>query len=238
MQIIGHRGAAGLAPENTRASFRAAIEAGVDWIEFDVRRTKDGRVVLSHDPHTIRTGKRPRIISRNTYADLRDIKLRGGHNIPTIAEAFNAIGNQAKINVEIKSRGCAEAVVQNITRMIKNGAKYEDFMVSSFRVNRLREIHRLDSKIQLALIHMTRPYRFLKLRGLRIQAVGFWRRRLPDNAIHQADLRELHIYVYTVNRVKDARKLLERGVNGIITNRPDKLEVLRTEFTEPEKPKN
>lgn len=227
MQIIGHRGAAGLAPENTRASFKAAINADVDWIEFDVRATSDGRVVLSHDSHTLRTSFRPHFISRTDYTKLRKVNLRGGHTIPTVAEAFNAIEGQAKINIEIKSRGCAEAVVHNIERHVKNGASYEDFMVSSFKVDRLREVHRLNSKIQLALLHLRNPYKFLKLRGLRVQAVGFHHRILPKNAIHQAQLRELMIYVYPVNNPKIVKRLAERGVQGIVTDRPDKLEAVR-----------
>jgi glycerophosphoryl diester phosphodiesterase len=227
MQIIGHRGAAGLAPENTRSSFKAAINAGVDWIEIDVRATKDGRVVLSHDPHTLRTGKRLHVVSRTDYNTLRSVKLKGNNTIHTIAEAFNAIDRQAKVNIEIKSKGCAEAVVQNIERQVKNGGSISDYMVSSFKVERLREIHRLNSKIPLALLHMTRPYKFLRLRGLRVQAVGFYHRRLPTKAIHQAELRELMIYAYTVNSVKKAKRLQERGVQGIVTNRPDKLQSLR-----------
>jgi glycerophosphoryl diester phosphodiesterase len=228
MQIIGHRGAAGLAPENTRASFKAAINAGVDWVEFDVRTTKDGRVVLSHDSHTIRTGKRLRIVSRTDYATLRKIKLKDGNTIPTVAEAFNALEGQTKINVEIKSSGCAEAVVQNIERLVKNGTPYSDFLVSSFKVARLREVHRLNNKIPLSLLHFTRPYKFLRLKGLRVQAVGFSHRRLPLRAIHQAELRELMVYAYTINNQKQAERLAERGVQAIVTNRPDKLQSIRS----------
>jgi glycerophosphoryl diester phosphodiesterase len=230
MQIIGHRGAAGLAPENTRASFKAAINAGVDWIELDVRKTRDGHVVLSHDPHTIRTGKRLHIISRTEYAKLKKIKLKDGLTIPTIAEAFNAIDGQAKIIIELKTKGCAQTVVQNIERMVKNGASYDQFMVSSFWVSALRELHRLNSKIPLSLLHtLANPSAFLRLRGLRVQAVGFSRRRLPTRVIHQAELREVMIYVYTVNTVRQAKKLAARGVNAIVTNRPDKLQELRNE---------
>jgi glycerophosphoryl diester phosphodiesterase len=228
MEIIGHRGAAGLAPGNTRASFKAAILAGVDWIEFDVRATADGRVVLLHDSHTLRLGPRPRFVSRSTYAQLKSLKTYSGQPILTIAEAFNAIGTQAGINVHIKTAGCAAAAVHNIERLVKKGASYEKFLVSSFRVSHLREIHRLNSKIPLGLLHATRPYRFLKLRGLRVQAVGFYHRRLPQKAIEQAELRELVVYAYTVNRPKRARELSERGVKAIVTNRPDRLRADKT----------
>jgi glycerophosphoryl diester phosphodiesterase len=228
MQIIGHRGAAGLAPENTRASFKAAINAGVDWIEFDVRTTRDGQVVISHDPHTLRTAHRFHTIRRSNYAKLRKLKLKGGHTIPTLAETFNAIDSQAKMMIEIKSRGCAEAVVQNIDRMLKKGANIDDFMVSSFYVSRLREVHRLNPKIPLALLHtVANPSAFLRLRGLRVQAVGFSRRRLPTRAIEQAELRELMVYAYGVNSLKVAERLQARGVKAVVTNRPDKLQAIR-----------
>lgn len=116
MQIIGHRGARGLAPMNTKAAITAALQAGADWVEFDVRATRDGKVILSHDSNTVRVSIRPRIVSRNTYAKLTKATMWRGQPIATITEAFMAIGGKAKINVEIKSRGCAEIVVDHIER--------------------------------------------------------------------------------------------------------------------------
>jgi len=223
MIVIGHKGAAGLAPGNTRAALQAAIKAGVDWVEFDVRATKDGHIVLSHDAHTLGVTKRPRIISRTTYATLKHSKTFSGLTIPTIAEAFNAVAGHASINIEIKTKGCAVAVVQNIERLAKQGMSYDRFLVSSFSVARLREVHALNNRIPLGLLHYARPYRFLKLRGLRVQAVGFYHRRLPQKAIEQAKLRELFIYAYTINNEKRALRMQARGVQGIVTDRPDRL---------------
>src|SRR5690349_19809955 len=189
MQLIGHRGARGLAPMNTKASIKAALDAGVDWIEFDVRRTKDGVVVLSHDANTARVSLIPRAIARTSYKTLAKAKTYKGQPIATITEAFTTIGAKAKINVEIKSKGCAEIVVDHIERMVKAGANYERFLVSSFKPERLREIHRLNDHIPLGLLHGTKPLSFLKLRALRLSAVGFWRKRLPIKAIEQAKVR-------------------------------------------------
>jgi len=230
MIIIGHRGAAGLAPENTLASFKAALQAGVDWIEFDVRATRDGRVVLSHDPHTLRTGLRLHIISRSDFATLQQVKLKNGNTIPTLAQAFATIGTKANINVEIKSNGCSEAVVQQIQKAIADGARYDNFMVSSFKASILREVHHLDPKISLALLHAINPYKFLHLRGLRVQAVGFSHKRLPAKAVHQAELRDLLVYTYTINDPKIAERLAEdRNVKAIVTNRPDRMQGIRTQ---------
>lgn len=212
---------------NTKASIQAALQAGVDWVEFDVRRTKDDKIVLSHDANTFRTTLIPHTISRTTYAKLVKAKTRHKEPITALTEAFATIGGKAKINVEIKSKGCAEQVVDHIERMVKAGAPYSHFLVSSFSVERIREIHRLNSQIQLGLLHLRRPYKFVKLRALRLHAVGFWRKRLPKKAIEQAKIRGLAVYVYTVNNHRDAEKLAAQGVDRIVTDRPDKLQDLR-----------
>lgn len=222
MEIIGHRGARGLAAMNTKAAIKAALKANVDWVEFDVRRTKDGQVVLSHDATTLRTAWFPRIVSLSTYSKLKKARSYRGVPIATMTEAFLTIGAKAKINVEIKSKGCAEAVVDHIERMVKAGAPYSHFLVSSFKVERLREVHRLNAKIPLGLLHFAKPYTFLKLRALHLAAVGFWRKRLPKKAVEQAKVRGLAVYAYTVNSPKVAERLKKRGVERIVTDRPDK----------------
>lgn len=223
MEIIGHRGAQGLAPMNSRASILAAINSGADWIEFDVRHTKDGHVILSHDTHTGRVTLWPRVVSRTTLAKLQSLKTRKKEPIISITDAFVTIGSKAKINVEIKSKGCAETVVDHIERMVKAGANYDRFLVSSFKPERLREIHRLNDHVPLALLHGTKPLAFLKLRALRLSAVGFWYKRLPQEAIAQAKVRGLKVFAYTVNNPDVAKKLAANGVDGIVTDRPDKI---------------
>lgn len=223
MQIIGHRGARGLAPENSKTAIKAAIQAGVDWVEFDVRCTKDGKVVLAHSPHTFKRTWRPRIVSRSSYEKLSKAKTIKNEPIATITEAFTSIGSKAKINVEIKSKGCAEVVVDHIERIVKTGTSYNHFMVSSFKVERLREVHRLNSQIPLALLHGTRPHNFLKIRALRLSAVGFWHKRISKKLIEQAKIRGLSVYVYTVNKPKEAKKLENLGVDMIVTDHPDKI---------------
>ena len=227
MYIIGHRGARGLAPENTLPGFRAGIKAGADWIEFDVRATKDGRVVVIHDFSTLRISNRLKLIRNTNYKDLRQLHIFNDYTIPTLAEAMNAIEGHAKINIEIKSAGCAQAVVNAILRHVKKGASYNDFLVSSFNAKYLKEVHFINSRIQLGLLHLNRSSKFLKIRGLRVQAVGFHHRHLSDRVIHQAKLRKLEVYVYTVNNLATAKNLVERGVDGIVTDRPDLMQLIR-----------
>lgn len=212
---------------NTTAAIKAGLAAGVDWIEFDVRATKDGKVVLSHDANTMRVSLRPRVVARTKYAKLRKARMYRKEPIATLTEAFATIGAKAKIVVEIKSKGCAESVVDHIERMVKAGANYDRFLVISFHVARLREIHRLNDHIPLGLLHGIRPLTFLKLRALRLSAVGFWRKRLPKKVIQQAKVRGLSIFAYTVNSTRDAARMQKMGVDRIVTDRPDKMQDFR-----------
>ncbi len=90
MKIIGHRGAAGLAPENTIAAIRAGIDAGADAIEFDIRLTSDGEFVLVHDISLLRIVGTNTIVSDLPVSDLRIMKTISGEKIPTLVEALKA----------------------------------------------------------------------------------------------------------------------------------------------------
>ena len=121
MLIIGHRGAAGLAPENTLDAMEAGIEAGADILEFDVRLTKDGVLVLVHDFHTMRTHHKASIISRTTYDDL--MKFSDDYpKVTRIEEVLDRYFGVILLNIEIKSRGSGPALIQLLKK------KYRDSM--------------------------------------------------------------------------------------------------------------
>ncbi len=231
MQIVGHRGAPGMALENTRDSFQAAIRAGVDWIEFDVRATSDGHVVVFHDPHTLRMSGKFHVISRTPLAALQRLRLHGNQSMPTLSEALNSIGGQAKVMIEIKSAGCGAAVVNNIMRLINKGVRYDEFRVGSFKPEWLRQVWELNPQIPLVLFHRPhRPLRFLHVKGLELKGVGFYYHLLPRSLIELAHLHGLEVYAFpiitsaidTPSRAQ-AKRLARRGVDIVATNRPGRL---------------
>ena len=115
--VIGHRGACGYAPENTILSFVKALEIGVDMIEFDVHLSKDGEVVVVHDDFLDRTTDAFGAVNQKTLDQLKGVNLSDNQKIPTLFEAIKLIGQKAKINIEIKGKGCFEAV-NNIVKTI------------------------------------------------------------------------------------------------------------------------
>ena len=91
-KIIGHRGAAGLALENTIEAIHAGIKAGVHAIEFDVHATRDGKLVVCHDPHLARVSGSLAVIEDLTYEELRKIELHNGQYVPLLEEVLSAAG--------------------------------------------------------------------------------------------------------------------------------------------------
>lgn len=111
MKIISHRGAAGLALENSLESIRAALKLPVYAIEVDVRRTKDNILVLSHDPHTGRTADKTVRIENQTLADLQKMPLKNGAPIATLNEALDLIGAKKPVVLDVKVAGIEDELL-------------------------------------------------------------------------------------------------------------------------------
>src|SRR6266568_4653225 len=117
MLIIGHRGAAGLAPENTIDAMRAGVAAGADMLEFDVRLTKDGIPVIIHDASTRRTHSVSLTVARTDLFDLQ--VLTSSLPVPTLHDILDEFFGKVRLNIELKSKGsgivAAQAVAEYIT---------------------------------------------------------------------------------------------------------------------------
>jgi glycerophosphoryl diester phosphodiesterase len=112
--VVGHRGSAGTSPENTIASFRAAREAKADWVEFDVRMTKDGQPVVIHDATVERTAGRQGQVALLALSELRALDAGGwfderfrGERIPSLAEVLALLAQEPRLgaNIEVKEAG-------------------------------------------------------------------------------------------------------------------------------------
>lgn len=220
MLIIGHRGAAGLAPENTLEALRAGIDAGADILEFDIRLTKDNVPVLSHDFHTARTHKKPTIISRHTLQELKE--KTAGNPIVTLDEVLEEFYGKILLNIELKSRGSGKIVTELLSdKYITHQRDWMNVLFSSFKGSELWAVRKISKSANLALLHDQNPFMFIAYqRKLHLTAVGFHRLYLNEFALQIAKRSGLFCYVYTVNRSHAAMLLQQRGVDGIVTNYP------------------
>ncbi|NJE60756.1 glycerophosphodiester phosphodiesterase family protein [Thermococcus sp. 21S7] len=145
--ILGHRGYMSAYPENSLLAFRKAVEAGADGIELDVWLTRDGRVVVMHDESIDRTSNMSGNQKNMTLEELKKADIGGGERIPTLEEVFDALPEDALINIELKDVDAAGEVAKIVAR---NGP--ERVMVSSFIVDALREYRKHDKRVVMGLL--------------------------------------------------------------------------------------
>jgi glycerophosphoryl diester phosphodiesterase len=221
MLVIGHRGAAGLAAENSLAALRAGMLAGADMLEFDIRLTKDKIPVLTHDFHTLRTHHDTSIISRHTLEELQ--ARTEPQPIVPLTDVLDEFFGKILLNIELKGRGTAAAVVALIKNTyVKKPSDWDCLLFSSFRGSELTIIRKASDKANLSLLHSENPFIFVAYhRNLHLTAVGFHRLYVNRFALEIARRAGLFTYAYTVNRPRSAAILADKGIDGIVTDHPE-----------------
>lgn len=222
MLIIGHRGAGGLAPENSMAAMQAGFEAGVDMLEFDVRLTKDQIPVVIHDARLMRTHHIRESIAHLSLADLQSLTRQ--QPIPTLQEVLDVYFGKILLNIELKSHGSGQVVMALLEhRYIKKSKDWDNVIISSFKGIELINMRRRSQKVNLAMLHNENPFIFVAYhRFIQFTAVGFHRLYLNRFALEIAKKAGLFTYAYTVNRPAALPLLEKQGIDGIVTNYPDK----------------
>ena len=242
MLKIGHRGAKAYAPENTIISFRKALELGVDMIELDVRITKDKYPMVIHDNKLRRLTKEFLRLDRLTLDQVRKLRVKKTESIPTLGEVLDVIDSQVGLNIELKVKGSAQIVVQ-VLRDYK--VNFSQVMISSNHPSEIRTVKNLEPEIATALVFrsVTRPFNFwLVLDFLAILFLPFTKyyiawvvkhahadylninhRFLNRKKVETFKKRGIKICAWTVNSQKKIDYLKSLGIDGIITNYPDRL---------------
>jgi glycerophosphoryl diester phosphodiesterase len=222
MKVIGHRGARGLAPENTIASFREALAAGVDEIELDARVTSDGVVVLHHDPflRDASGGKlRHVIIREQTLVALRSHRP----DLTTLDEAIDLINREVPIIVEVKPGVPLDEVIAILKQCLQNGWQSTDFLLASFSQRTLKQLHAALPDVEIIVNE-----RFSGLRAtFRARQVGTKRiamnqRNLWWGFVASMNRHDYHLTAYTLNDPHRAERWARHGLYGVVTDFPDR----------------
>lgn len=137
MLVIGHRGAKGLALENTAASIEAALAYGVDMVEIDLRLTKDGVIVLLHDGDPVGRGGQSVNVAGHTYQHLRQYFP----DLLTLAEAIQMTKRRCVMMLEFKDDAAVEPTIELLKQDLRDGWRADDFMFASFKLHRLQRLH-------------------------------------------------------------------------------------------------
>ena len=144
MLRIGHRGARAYEPENTLRSFQKALELGVNGIEFDVRKTKDSKLVVIHDVDVKRTTNGKGLVADLTLDEIKVLRTEKSEKIPTLEEALSLIDNKAKILIELKEQNLEQDVLNTVcAKKLENNV-----IITSFLEDTLKKTRELNPQIE------------------------------------------------------------------------------------------
>jgi glycerophosphoryl diester phosphodiesterase len=221
---IGHRGAKGHLAENTLESIKKALSLGVDGIEIDVHRCASGQLVVFHDFTLDRMTNTSGEVSKYTLNQLKRVEVKGHCQIPTLSEVLTFVNNKCLLNIELKGHDTAEEASRLITFFVeKKGWEYKNILVSSFQKNLLETVHKTNPNIPLGVItdtNLDEAVNFAKT----IHAVSIH----PDYTMLTQEIVEklkedFKVFTFTVNNLKPIKRIKSYGVDGIISDFPERL---------------
>ncbi len=221
MKIIGHRGAKGLAPENTLASMQAALDNNVDAIEFDVRVTRDNVPVINHNPDIKPPGDvhgTPLIVANSTLAELRVIKS----DLATLDEVFQFINQSVLLMVEIKSDVALPPTVAVLQHYLEQGYDPSKFWVGSKDFKSLQTLHKAFPNLNYIIIE---PWSGVRA-GWRARRLGATRIAMNQRWLWSGFIsivaKHNELYAYPLNDPAKAARWAKSGLAGVITDYPDR----------------
>jgi glycerophosphoryl diester phosphodiesterase len=241
--IIGHRGYAAVAPENTLPSFKLALAAGADLVELDYQQSRDGVPMVIHDPVLDRTTdarkrwRRRRVkVSQRNAAEIQTLDAGSwfapkftSAKVPLLGEALDFICGHGGVPVIEHKSGDA----LTLARLLRERELINQVVVISFNWKFLRELHELEPGQILGalgpparLSHGRRPIHPRRQLSSRLgdlaktgARIAVWNRKVSRRSIQRAHDRGVKVWIYTVDNARVARQLIRRGANAIISNR-------------------
>ncbi|HKU18551.1 MAG TPA: glycerophosphodiester phosphodiesterase [Candidatus Saccharimonadales bacterium] len=220
-KVIGHRGARGLAPENTIEAIEAAIRAGADAVEIDVRVSADGVPVLNHNPflQDDKGNDLPHVqIHKLSYAELLTRKA----SLPTLEEAIRRVSRRVPMIIEVKPKVHIRQTVHLVRSFLQQGWQANDFLLASFSQRTLQSLHRELPGIDVIVNeHWSGAIASWRAKRLRTKHISIGRRVLWWGFVAGMHRRGYNLYTYTLNDPKKARRWAARGLYGIVTDFPD-----------------
>ncbi len=235
-KIIAHRGFSSVAPENTLLAFRKAIEVGADYFELDVQRSKDNKAMVIHDATIDKTSsdnQTGEIVQMNSK-ELKNIKVGytkkfgdkyADEKLPTLKGALEVAKGKIKVCIEIKSYGLEQEVLEAVNELEMN----DQVIIFSFYYPVLAKIRKLDNKIPILYLiseadEMTVDY----AKVIDAKAIGVGSRTdLTKEYIDFAHQQGVEVWQWTVNDEEKMESLMDIGLDGLITDYPDKALALR-----------
>lgn len=235
---IAHRGASGTRPEHTRAAFERAVELGVDMIELDVQLTRDRQLVVLHDTYFGRTVAGSGLVREHTLDALRALDAGtwfgpsyADERVLSLDEVLDITAGKVMLNTEIKGpdadwQGTAEVLLATLERR----AQLPHTVISCFDVGALREIRKVAPAARLGMLwhdpDLTNMWAYAREVGA--ENVHPYFQLVERHVVATAKEQGFNVLTWTVNDVEVMRELVARGVDGIISDFPERFGEVET----------
>ena len=240
-KIWAHRGASGYAPENTMEAFTLAVQMGADGVELDVHLTKDGQIVVIHDERIDRVSDGSGRVADYTLEELSGFNFNKTHpeyaafcRIPTLREVLEELKDTGlTVNIELKTGTVFyEGIERKTVELVKELGYERRVLYSSFNHHSVLRVREYQPDARLAFLYshelagVADYARANGVHGVNPSVTG----TLFEEEMQECKRKNIEINVWTVNGREDMKRLMELGVNAVITNYPDTACEVRKEY--------
>ena len=223
-----HRGASGSAPENTLAAIEQAIVLGADMAEIDVQPTRDGKLAVFHDDTLERTSNGCGPLRERTMADLRQLDAGAwfgpdwaGQPIPELGDVLDLVRGRLRLNIELKGDAWGEPALDALVRLLRRHDCAAQCQVTSFDTGLIDELRLKAPDLMIGYILGPGALPTWVFRG-RVDVLSAERSLIDAAFIEFAVAAGKAVHVWTVDDPREMSRLIALGVDGVITNHPDR----------------
>jgi glycerophosphoryl diester phosphodiesterase len=217
--VIAHRGASGYEYENSRAAFRRAVGLDVDGVELDVHATRDGVIIVHHDPDIAGNGP----LAQLSFAETQQIRLRNGETIPRLSEILDLVG-QHDVWIEVKH--LPESADTELLDALARGPAPKRYAVHSFDHRIIRRLGERQPELRRGILlsaYLTDPVAAMAAAG----ASTLWQEwhQIDQELVNLVHNAGGAVIAWTVNEIGDLQRLARLGVDGLCGNYPDRIRI-------------
>jgi len=223
-EVMAHRGASAVAPENTMAAMQAAIEAGADWVEIDVQETADGAIVVIHDSDLKKVAGVAMRVADTSLAELQQPDIGSWFNadfsdqrIPTLKQVLELCKGKIGVNIELKYYGKEKRLEESVIEIVETAGMQDQVVLMSLSHNGIRKIRKLRPDWRVGLLSTVA---LGNIAGLDVDFLALNARSTSRSKIRNIQNRNKKVMVWTVNDAVGMSVMINRGVDVVITDEP------------------
>ena len=221
IKVLGHRGCAGLEPENTIRAFKKAVNLKVDLIEFDVRMTKDKELVVIHDEKVDRETNGKGYVRDFTFEEIRKLNIRKNEKIPSFEEVINLLKKEGPIIViEIKE----PETLKKVLEIVKKEKLKNKVLIISFWQDVIKKIKEIEPEIKTGIIFKKKIAKIIPLmKNAKAEVLCLNYPAVDEKIVEDCHKNNVKLNVWTVNEVKDIERMIRLKVDIIASDYPDRV---------------